>query len=112
MCMHSQATDYTTVCLDVERGTGMLLGASADRAGGEWVSAHSLEVETLLVRGAGASPGRTERAGSGSMLLCAGQGRRRPPQLPPIWLLPSHRHPRGAAPCRTTRPAVSRARTA
>lgn len=47
-----QGTDYTTVCLDGERPTRMLLGASMDRNGSEWVSAHSLEVETLLV-GAG-----------------------------------------------------------
>ncbi|PRW60909.1 WD40 repeat [Chlorella sorokiniana] len=48
MCMHSQGTDYTTVCLDGERSTRMLLGASMDRSGNEWVSASSLEVETLL----------------------------------------------------------------
>lgn len=46
---HQQGTDYTTVCLDGERPTRMLLGASMDRSGNEWVSAHSLEVETLLV---------------------------------------------------------------
>lgn len=48
-CSYPQGTDYTTVCLDAERPTRMLLGASMDRSGNEWVSAHSLEVETLLV---------------------------------------------------------------
>ena len=50
-----QGTEYTTVCLDGERSTRMLLGASMDRSGSEWVSAHSLEVETLLVGASGLS---------------------------------------------------------
>ena len=45
-----QATDYSSVVLEAERGTGLLLGASVDRAGGEWVTAASLDVDTLLVR--------------------------------------------------------------
>ncbi|KAL4856499.1 hypothetical protein ACK3TF_002982 [Chlorella vulgaris] len=48
MCMHSQGTDYSSACLDAERGTAMLLSASVDRSGGEWVTCHSLEVESLL----------------------------------------------------------------
>ena len=50
MCMHSQGTDYMSVCLDAERGTRMLLSASMDHSGNEWVTAHSLEAITLLVR--------------------------------------------------------------
>lgn len=48
MCMHSQGTDYTSVCLDTERSSRMLLSASVDRSGGEWLTAHSLEVDSLL----------------------------------------------------------------
>lgn len=44
-----QGTDYTTVCLDAERGSRLLLGAGQDRSGGEWVSCVSLEVDSLLV---------------------------------------------------------------
>ena len=47
----AQGTEYTSVCLDAERGTRMLLSASMDRGGSEWVTAHSLEVDTLLVGG-------------------------------------------------------------
>lgn len=45
-----QGSDFSSVCLDAERGTRMLLGASQDRSGGEWVTAASLEPDTLLVR--------------------------------------------------------------
>lgn len=48
MCMHSQGTDYTIVCMDADRSSRMLVGASQDRAGGEWLTCHSLEVESLL----------------------------------------------------------------
>ncbi|EFN58673.1 hypothetical protein CHLNCDRAFT_140264 [Chlorella variabilis] len=48
MCMHSQGTDYTSVCLDAECNTRLMLSASIDRSGNEWVTAHSLEIDTLL----------------------------------------------------------------
>lgn len=48
-----QGTDYTIVCMDADRSSRMLVGASQDRAGGEWLTCHSLEVESLLVRGVG-----------------------------------------------------------
>ncbi|KAL4419287.1 hypothetical protein ABPG77_008337 [Micractinium sp. CCAP 211/92] len=48
MCMHSQGTDYTSVCLDADRASRMLVGASQDRAGCEWLTCYSLDVETLL----------------------------------------------------------------
>lgn len=51
-----QGTDYTSVCLEAERGTSMLLGASMDRAGGEWISCASLEVDMLLVGCLGGTP--------------------------------------------------------
>lgn len=45
-----QGTDYTSVCLDADRASRMLVGASQDRAGCEWLTCYSLDVETLLVR--------------------------------------------------------------
>jgi hypothetical protein len=49
MCMHSQGTDYTSVCMDAELSTCILLSAAIDRSGNEWVTGASLDVETLLV---------------------------------------------------------------
>eukprot|EP00887_Chlorella_sp_A99_P002337 scaffold10.g2337.t1 len=48
MCMHSQGTDYGSVCMEAERGTGLLLGASQHASGEEWLTLHSLQVDSLL----------------------------------------------------------------
>ncbi|PSC73489.1 WD40 repeat [Micractinium conductrix] len=48
LCMHSQGTTFTSVCLDADRGSQMLLGASVESSGAECVTASSLDVESLL----------------------------------------------------------------
>lgn len=130
--MHSQGTDYTSVCLDAECNTRLMLSASIDRSGNEWVTAHSLEIDTLLVRG---RAGVRLHAHPLSLLpLCARLGLITPAAslwvsfgagemfclqaLAGCWLdlslilLRLCRHPRDASPCPTAPPERLPGRTA